>query len=214
MLEISALYKRYAKLVHGLALAILGSPDDADDLVQEIFVSLLRGAQVFDPARGTMSSFLITLTRSRALDRLRARHRSARLLASWHESAPPEAPPTPFERVAAGRAARRMRAGVSQLPEPQRRVLELAYWCGLSQAEIALDLGAPLGTVKSLSRRALDRLRQSLAPASGVGDCDQAPYLEHAAHGAASHDALQPVARHHQQLGAVAARHLAQRGQQ
>jgi RNA polymerase sigma-70 factor (ECF subfamily) len=214
--EISALYKRYAKLVHGLALAILGSRDDAEDLTQEIFVSLCRGTHAYDPARGTMSSFLITLTRSRALDRLRARSRSTRLLRGWHEAAPaPCAAPTPFERVEEERAAERMRAGVARLPGPQRRVLELAYWEGLSQSEIAADLGRPLGTVKSLSRRALDGLRRSLEEPSPLrGACDQPADFEHAAHGAARHDALEPVAGHDEQQRAAAARHLAHRGQQ
>ena len=163
-MEISALYERYAGLVFGVAHAIAGSREEAEDVTQEVFAALCRGAVRYDAGRGTPGSFLITLTRSRALDRARARTRSARLLRGLHESAPPTpGGATPFDRLATERVAQRMQSSLARLPGRERRVLELAYWEGLSQREIATSLGAPLGTVKSISRRALASLRDSLA---------------------------------------------------
>jgi RNA polymerase sigma-70 factor (ECF subfamily) len=157
------LYERYAKLVRGLGLAALGSREEAEDLTQEIFVSLC-GPTGYDPARGSVGAFLMAMTRSRAVDRLRRRSRSARLLRAWHDATPrAPAPRTPFEHVASLRTVERGRAQLERLPGVQRRVLELAYFDGLTQREIASDLQAPLGTVKSLSRRALSRLGRVLA---------------------------------------------------
>jgi RNA polymerase sigma-70 factor (ECF subfamily) len=156
---VAVLYERYAKLVYGRALAILGCREEALDLTQEIFV-FLCGPTAYDRDRGTVAAFLTTMTRSRAIDRLRRRVRSERLLRTWHAAGPMSpSPRTPFEQVSMRRAAERVRALLGELPSAQRRVLEMAYYEGLSQREIAVDLGTPLGTVKSLSRRALMTLR-------------------------------------------------------
>ncbi len=158
----AALYERYAKLVHGRALSILGCPEEAQDLTHEVFVSAC-GLSLYDRDRGTVGAFLMAMTRSRALDRLRGRGRSARLVKTWHEAASlAPAPCSPFEQVSTGRAAERVRALLAELPGTQRRVLEMAYYDGLSQREIAAGLGTPLGTVKSLSRRALMTLERAL----------------------------------------------------
>jgi len=158
---LGALYDRHAKLVHGLALAILGSREEAEDLTQEVFVTIC-GPHLYDSSRGSVSAFLVMMTRSRALDRLRRRHRSARLLKTWHEEAPAPAVRTPLEAVSMRRAAERVRAVLAELPEVQRKVLELAYYRGLSQTEIAAELDTPLGTVKGRLRRALLALSDSL----------------------------------------------------
>src|SRR5262245_40711215 len=122
----------------------------------------------FDPGRGTVSAFLTTMTRSRAIDRLRRRGRSVRLLKTWHEATPmAPAPPTPFESLSVERCAERVRGALAELPEAEREVLELAYFKGLSQAEIAADLDTPLGTVKSRSRRALMTLKRALQDLTG-----------------------------------------------
>jgi len=162
---LAPLYARYGKLVYGLALAILGSREEAEDLTHELFVSVCDPAlDGYDRRRGTVGAFLVARTRSRAIDRLRGRCRSARLLRSWHDTALPEpASRTPFELVSMRRVAERVRTGLAQLPENQRQVLELAYYGGLSQREIAADLATPLGTVKSLSRRGLATLERALA---------------------------------------------------
>jgi RNA polymerase sigma-70 factor (ECF subfamily) len=157
------LYDRYGGLVYGLALAILGTPPEAEDVTQEIFLAL-RGHFDFDPARGTLSAFLVTLTRSRAIDRVRSRKRRTNLVARWLQTAPAAAPvPTPLDHVATAECARRVRAALAALPEQQRRAIEMAYYRGLSQTEIAAEIGAPLGTVKTWVRRGLLELRTALA---------------------------------------------------
>jgi len=159
---LGTLYDRYAKVVYGLALAILGSREEAEDLTQEVFVAVCK-PKGYDPGRGSVSAFLTTMTRSRAIDRLRQRSRSARLLRTWHEAAPPTPESTtPCEHVGMRRTAERVRAVLAGLPGAQREVLELAYYKGFSQREIAADLDTPLGTVKSRSRRALLALGQAL----------------------------------------------------
>ena len=159
---LEVLYDRYAGLVYGLALAALRNPDDAQDLTQEIFLSLYQQANRFDPARGAFAGFLATMTRTRAIDRLRGRTRKVRLLRGFQHSDPPAPPATALERISIAECSERVRAALAQLPGDQRRVLEMAYYRGLSQAEIAADLDASLGTVKSWARRGLIALRDAL----------------------------------------------------
>ena len=159
---VGPLYRRYAKLVYGVALAILDSREEAEDLTQEVFVTLCSPT-AYDPARGSVSAFLRTVTRSRAIDRLRCRGRSARLLKTWQEAAPvAHAPTMPCQHLSTQRAVERVRAALAGLPRAQRQVLEMAYYRGLSQQEIAVALDTPLGTVKSWSRRALRELGHAL----------------------------------------------------
>ena len=158
---LGVLYDRYAGLVYGLALASLRNAEDARDLTQEIFLALYRET-TYDPARGTLGGFLTTMTRMRAIDRLRARGRRIRLLQDPRADLPPTPPFSPLERISLAECAERVRAALDQLPHAQRQVLEMAYYRGLSQSEIASDLGASLGTVKSWARRGLLSLRQVL----------------------------------------------------
>lgn len=156
------LYDRHAKRVFGLAQAMLGSREEAEDLTHDVFETVCR-TSAYDPDRGSLRAFLSTLTRSRAIDRLRRRGRSARLLETRHEvavSAP--APTMPFDHVAMRRATERVRAAVAELPAVHRQVIEMSYYGGLSQQQIAAELDTPLGTVKSWSRRALLALRRAL----------------------------------------------------
>jgi len=156
------LYDRHGRLVYGLALAILRNSDEAQDLTQEVFLSLC-GSELYDPGRGTVGAFLTTLVRSRGIDRLRRRTRRTRLLRAQWEAAPPAVPPPlPQDRVALAECAGRVRAALGDLPETERRALEMAYYQGLTQAEIADDLGVPLGTVKSWCRRGLISLKRTL----------------------------------------------------
>jgi RNA polymerase sigma-70 factor (ECF subfamily) len=158
---LAALYERHAKRVFALARAILGCREEAEDLTQEVFVSVCEPT-LYDRTRGTVGAFLLTMTRSRAIDRLRRRRRWARLVETWHEATPTAAPRSPLDDVSGRRTAELVRAVLSELPSAQRRVLELAYYEGLSQSEIASDLATPLGTVKTLSRRALMTLGRAL----------------------------------------------------
>ena len=158
---IEQLYDRYSALVYGLARKILGDAQEAQDLTQEVFVSLLSSC-AYDPARGSFASFLTAVARSRAIDLLRARSRSSRLLGLWGDETVPGAHPLPHDAVADGECAQSVQAALAGLPDTQRRVLELAYFKGLSQSEIAQALDTPLGTVKTWARNGLYSLRDAL----------------------------------------------------
>jgi len=164
---LGALYDRYSRLVYGLAMKVLGAPSEAEDLTQEIFLTFCTKTD-YDPARGTLGAFLVTLTRSRAIDKLRARSRKTQFLDRWGEAVVPNEPvASPFEALSIAECSERVRAALADLPETQRRVLEMAYYRGLSQSEIAAELETPLGTVKSWARKGLFSLRDSLAPLAG-----------------------------------------------
>jgi len=164
---LGALYDRYAGLVYGLAMKILRAPSEAEDLTQEIFLTFCTQCD-YDPARGSLSGFLVTLTRSRAIDKIRARTRRTRFLDHWGEAVIPDDPvASPFEELSIAECSERVRAALADLPETQRRVLEMAYYRGLSQSEIAAELETPLGTVKSWARKGLFSLRESLASLAG-----------------------------------------------
>lgn len=159
---LATLYDRHASLVYGLALAVLRDPGEAQDLTQEVFVSLYE-RESYDPVRGAFEAYLISFTRSRAIDRLRRGGRHLRLLKQWHESdAPRVEAATPHHATAARQRAERVRRALDDLSEREREVIELAYYRDMSQVEIAEHLGAPLGSVKSWARRALARLQGSL----------------------------------------------------
>jgi RNA polymerase sigma-70 factor, ECF subfamily len=158
-------YDRYASLAFTFALRLLGSQSDAEDLTQEVFLQVWRQAQSYSPERGSPEAWLITMTRSRALDKLRAtRRRATSPLASdeptHSERGTSVAPPTQTSE-----AKLTVQGVLVKLPEMQRIVLELAYFAGLTQSEIAERLGEPLGTVKTRMRAGLERLRGFLEAA-------------------------------------------------
>ncbi len=158
----ATLYDRHASVVHGLALAVLRDASEAEDLTQEVFVSLYDH-ESYDPARGPFAAYLISVTRSRAIDRLRRGGRHLRLLRQWHESGITSAEmPTPHQTTAARQLAERVRRALRELSEREREVIELSYYRDMTQVEIAEHLGAPLGSVKSWARRALLRLQGNL----------------------------------------------------
>ncbi len=159
---LGVLYDRYAGLVYGLALKILGHVAEAEDLTQAVFVELWRKAS-YDPQRGSVSSFLCLLTRSQALDRLRCQDSHRPLLQPWQSLLAAEnRAPAPLEQVFPEERRQAVQEALGQLPESQRQVLELIYYQGLSQADVARHLGIPLATVKARARQALCKLRGSL----------------------------------------------------
>jgi RNA polymerase sigma-70 factor (ECF subfamily) len=156
---VGALYDLHASLLYGVILRIVRDRMEADDVMQEAWVHAWQRAGSFDPARGSVPAWLVTIARSRALDRLRRRATRARA----EEQAPsPSAPETPLgdaERLAVGAGLAR---AMSSLDPRHREVLEVAYFEGLSQSEIAARMGTPLGTVKHWTRQGLLRLRELL----------------------------------------------------
>ncbi|MGQ9837927.1 MAG: sigma-70 family RNA polymerase sigma factor [Cyanobacteriota bacterium] len=164
---LSVLYDRYAGLVYGLALKIMANTVDAEDLTQEVFVTLWRKPS-YDVRRGSLSSFLCVLTRSRAIDRLRFKGSKQCFLERWQPILSADTlTPAPFERLSIEERRQVVQEVLKQLPENQRQILELFYYQGLSQAEVSQELGIPLGTVKTCSRQALLKLRGSLQPLLG-----------------------------------------------
>jgi RNA polymerase sigma-70 factor (ECF subfamily) len=156
---LSELYDRHTPMLYAVAMRIVRRASDAEDVIQETWVQAWKNAASYDAARGPVAGWLVTIARSRAIDRFRSL--ASRLNAET--AVEPAADPPPDEPGAFA-AARQLSARVSEalgaLPEAQRRSLELAYFSGLSQSEIAARLGAPLGTVKSWTRQGLLRLRE------------------------------------------------------
>ncbi len=156
------LYERYGGLVYGVALKILKNPQEAEDLTQEIFLTLWRNT-TYNSERDYFIRYLITMTRSRAIDKLRSRARNLKLIVRWGQTEIPEASsPTPFEQASLTERSEKVRDALTKIPEKQRQVIEIAYDEGLSQSEIAVKLDIPLGTVKTLTRQGLLRLKQIL----------------------------------------------------
>jgi RNA polymerase sigma-70 factor (ECF subfamily) len=156
------IYDRYVSLVYRLAQRILNNAQEAEDLTQEIFLNFWRNPN-YNPDRGSLSTYLTTVTRSRAIDRLRSRGRNLKFLQRWSQTMTSESSfVTPFETASLIQRSEYVTDALAKLPERQRQVLELAYYDGLSQSEIATQLNIPLGTVKTWSRQGLLNLRKNL----------------------------------------------------
>lgn len=161
-------YDHYAPLVFTFAVRLLRDRSAAEDLLQEVFLQVWRQAGSYSQERGSPEAWIITITRSRGIDNLRSiRRRDRRLLPALEPSRADEG-----GKVESGAVESEARlvvpAALAGLPETQRLVLELAYFDGLTQMEIAARLGEPLGTVKTRMRAGLERLRQLLgAKAAG-----------------------------------------------
>jgi RNA polymerase sigma-70 factor, ECF subfamily len=151
------LYRRYARPVFGLALRKLGDRTRAEDAVQETFTSVWRSARSYRPERGPGAPWLYAVARNAIVDGIRSRKEP---VAEVPEEPSPDAGPP--ERAEQSWLAWRVHRALEELPDNERRVLELAYWSGLSQSEIAEFLGIPLGTVKTRTRSALARLADVL----------------------------------------------------
>jgi RNA polymerase sigma-70 factor, ECF subfamily len=151
------LYRRYARAMFGLALRRLGDRSRAEEAVQETFTAIWRSAGSYDPERGPGAPWLYAVARHAIVDRSRARSEPP---AEAPDQASSEAGPQ--ERAEASFVSWQVHRALEELPERERTVLELAYWGGLSQSEVAEFLNTPLGTVKTRTRSALARLADLL----------------------------------------------------
>jgi RNA polymerase sigma-70 factor (ECF subfamily) len=155
-----ALYARCSGRAWGVALRILGSRSDAEEVLQETFLEVWRRAREFDPSRGGLETWVTTIARTRAIDRRRALGTVARIAEDAATQPPPVSavPLDPSEAAGLGEDRVRVAAALGALPPEQRAVVELAYFEGLSQREIAERTGDPLGTIKTRARLALEKL--------------------------------------------------------
>ena len=147
------LYNRYVRSVYGLALRRLRDRQRAEDAVQETFTAVWRSAASYRPERGPVAPWLYAVARNAIVDRLRAR---VDPVAETPELASGE--PGPADRAESEFVAWRVHRALEELPDKEREVIELAYWSGMSQSEVAEYLHIPLGTVKTRTRSALSHL--------------------------------------------------------
>lgn len=163
---LEALYVRYSKLLYSLILRIVRSATEAEDILQEVYLQVWHKASTFSSLRGSLYAWLVTLARNRAIDRLRSKSQRQQRLRSPEEELLSLSDQTtqanPLLVLEVEEAGKILRSTLRKLTKSQRDILELAYYEGFSQSEIAEKLGTPLGTVKTRMRKAMMTLRDSL----------------------------------------------------
>ncbi len=169
---LAELYDAHAAAVYSLARRIVSIPEDAEDVTHDVFAQAWKTAARYDAVRGEVAAWLLMMTRSRAIDLLRRRRRASGDRGGDIGAIPDPGPDVEYivandEQVAVTRDA------VQQLPDEQRRTLELAYYEGLTHMEIAARTSTPLGTVKTRIRSALTTLRRALAQHSPQAGADR-----------------------------------------
>ena len=156
-------YDAFSGILYSLALRILDRPEDTEELLQEVFVKIWRDAADYDPRRGAPLAWAITITRHKAIDRIRSTTRRLRLYEAAEAEANNSPPiPQPASNAEHSENARAVRESLGHLAPEVRESIELAFFGGLSQSQIASRLSLPLTTVKGRIRRAMMQLRQSL----------------------------------------------------
>jgi RNA polymerase sigma-70 factor (ECF subfamily) len=162
---LAALYDETSAMVHGLAVRILRDEALAEDVTIEVYMQAFRQASSYDAGRGTPLGWLLTLARSRAIDRFRvaARQQSREEPLDTIDTAPTSGP-DPIDSTLTAESRRVVLAALAGLTPEQRRPIELAYYAGMSQSEIATALGQPLGTIKTRIRTGMLALRDALRP--------------------------------------------------
>jgi RNA polymerase sigma-70 factor, ECF subfamily len=170
----SELYDHSSTLLYTLAFRILGSREEADELLQDVYLEVWRKVSRYDVGRGTPVAWLITLTRSRAIDRLRARGARGHLATTSLEQSTAararDLGPSPFETQADQELRLAVGTAITSLPTAQQQAIELAYYEGLSHFEIAARLNQPLGTVKTRIKLGMSKLRETLRHNWDQGD--------------------------------------------
>ena len=162
---LARLYDSLGRPLYSLALRITSDASEAQDIVQDVFLQLWQTASTYDTGRGSVFGWAATLTRNRAIDRVRMRTRRAKLLASSAAELQPASPAGEHDSAAAlwvREKAGVVRTALTQLAPEQQTAIELAFFSGLTQQQIAAQLQEPLGTVKARIRRGLLKLREIL----------------------------------------------------
>ena len=161
---VAELYDRYSGLLLALSRRILMDSSDAEEILQEVFLQVWNQAERYDPRRSSVSTWLVLIARSRAIDRLRSvrvKHRTA--VAAQLENQNLHTSPTGARDVLHREQRLRLGEELAELPAEQREVLELAFYSGMTQSEIANQTGIPLGTVKTRTLLAMKKLRKALS---------------------------------------------------
>ena len=158
---LAAIYDRYRTILFGLILRILHSQPEAEDVLQDVFIQIWQRASSFDETRGKPFTWIVTLARSRAIDRFRALESRGRVAIEATRDIDDEISDAVTDTLKAEQS-RIVRDALAQIPDEQRRTLMLAYFEGLTQSEIARKLGEPLGTVKTRMRSGTLKLRELL----------------------------------------------------
>jgi RNA polymerase sigma-70 factor, ECF subfamily len=163
---LAELYDRTNRIAYGLALRIVRDASSAEEIILDAYLQVWRTAGTYDSARGTVSSWLITLVRSRAIDWLRSRRTRAASMEQGLDDGFDfrDSHPSPEHMAVEAARTRMVQNAMDELPLDQRQAIELAYFSGLSHTEIAVRSGLPLGTVKTRIRLGMLRLREFLRP--------------------------------------------------
>lgn len=159
---VEALYDAYGALAYTLALRVLSDEHAAEDVVQECFLAVWRKAESYHPARGSLRSWICTIARNRAIDRLRSNRSHSRFDIPIEAAIDAPGVSDTWASVAAALSRQQIREALDALPLEQRQTIEMAYYGGYSQSEISEAMGVPLGTVKGRARLALLKLRGEL----------------------------------------------------
>ncbi len=167
----TAFYDATSSRVYGMVLRILSDQSAAEDVTIEVYMQVHQQASRYKPERGMPSAWLLTLARSRAIDHLRRTSAQQRWEAPLETTAIPSPMPGPEACSATSEIQHAVKAALATLSQEQRQVIEIAYYTGVSHAEIAIQLGQPLGTVKSRIRTGMNMLRNHLRPLLAEHEC-------------------------------------------
>ncbi|MEM6795602.1 MAG: sigma-70 family RNA polymerase sigma factor [Acidobacteriota bacterium] len=160
---LSQLYDRFSGMLLALARRVLHDTTEAEDILQEVFVQVWNQAGRYDRSRSSVSTWLVLITRSRSIDRLRSRQVKERTVSALQQETPRlHTSPEGGRNVLHDQRRERLREELAHLPPEQRQVLELAFFSGMTQSEIANSTGIPLGTVKTRTLLAMKKMRKAL----------------------------------------------------
>lgn len=161
------LYERYSGILFSTAFRILNEESAAEDVIQDVFIQIWEKAPLYDASRGKPLTWAITMTRNKAIDRIRSQQRRNRLQDDMEKNASifdEFSDRSSLEEVQSSEKGEIVRQAILQLSDEQRRAIELAFFSGMSQSEISETIGEPLGTVKARIRRGMMKLKEIVAP--------------------------------------------------